>query len=301
VNGRIVPLRYALRNGDIVEIMTQPGHLPSKDWLTLVKTARARNKIKHVINASERLKAIEIGEKYLEKEARRLGVQLSKVTKDSLANVAGDYGYGKIEDLYAALGYGKFSARQVLQKLAPGQVLPDAPEGPKTVASQPEAAPAPAGVPRGPDGDAVIRVKGVDDLLVYRAKCCNPIRGEAIVGYVTRGKGVAVHSKVCSNVQNLMYDVERKIEVEWARSASDAFPVKIVVHTDDRPGMLAQLTSVLSDENTNIRSLEAKTETEMHGALVEMTVDVRDKKQLEKLVATMRRISGVRDVERLVN
>jgi len=301
VNGRIVPLRYALRNGDIVEIMTQPGHLPSKDWLTLVKTARARNKIKHVINASERLKAIEIGEKYLEKEARRLGVQLSKVTKESLVGVAGDYGYGKIEDLYAALGYGKYSARQVLQKLAPGQILPDAPDVPKAATAQPETAPAAAGAPRGPDGDAVIRVKGVDDLLVYRAKCCNPIRGEAIVGYVTRGKGVAVHSKVCSNVQNLMYDVERKIEVEWARSASDAFPVKIVVHTDDRPGMLAQLTSVLSDENTNIRSLEAKTETEMHGALVEMTVDVRDKKQLEKLVGTMRRISGVRDVERLLN
>ncbi len=121
VNGRIVPLRYSLRNGDIVEIMTQAGHLPSKDWLTLVKTARARNKIKHVINASERLKAIEIGEKYLEKEARRLGVALGKITKASLESVAGEYGYGKIEDLHAALGYGKFSARQVLQKLAPGQ------------------------------------------------------------------------------------------------------------------------------------------------------------------------------------
>jgi GTP pyrophosphokinase len=301
VNGRIVPLRYALRNGDIVEIMTQPGHQPSKDWLTLVKTARARNKIKHVINASERLKAIEIGEKYLEKEARRLCVQLSKVSKSDLESVAGDYGYGKIEDLYAGLGYGKFSARQVLQKVAPNQVLPETVEGSKGTSTQPETTPAPAGAPRGPDGDAVIRVKGVDELLVYRAKCCNPIRGEAIVGYVTRGKGVAVHSKLCSNVQNLMYDVERKIEVEWARSTADAFPVKIVVHTDDRPGMLAQLTSVLSGENTNIRSLEAKTETALDGARVEMIVDVRDKKQLEKLVGAMRRISGVRDVERQLN
>ena len=107
----------------------------------------------------------------------------------------------------------------------------------------------------------VIKVRGMDDLLVYRAKCCNPIRGEAIVGYVTRGKGVAVHSKLCPNVQSLMYDVERKIEVEWARAAEDAFPVRIVIHTDDRPGMLNQLTRVLSAENTNIRSLEAKTET----------------------------------------
>ncbi|MGA2592019.1 MAG: bifunctional (p)ppGpp synthetase/guanosine-3',5'-bis(diphosphate) 3'-pyrophosphohydrolase [Bryobacteraceae bacterium] len=298
VNGRIVPLRYALRNGDIVEILTQPGHQPSKDWLTLAKTARARNKIKHVINANERLKAIEIGEKYLEKEARRLGVALSRVSKGDLERVAGEYGYGKIEDLYAALGYGKFSARQVLQNLAPDQVLPEAAESSKP--SEPEAAPTPPGSARGPEGDAVIRVKGMDDLLVYRAKCCNPIRGEAIVGYVTRGKGVAVHSKACSNVQNLMYDVERKIEVEWARSTADAFPVKLVVHTDDRPGMLNQLTSVLSDESTNIRSLEAKTE-DVEGALVEMIVDVRDKKQLEKLVSAMRRLSGVRDVERLLN
>jgi GTP pyrophosphokinase len=298
VNGRIVPLRYALRNGDIVEILTQSGHQPSKDWLTLAKTARARNKIKHVINANERLKAIEIGEKYLEKEARRLGVALSRVSKGDLERVAGEYGYGKIEDLYAALGYGKFSARQVLQNLAPDQVLPDAAESSKP--AEPEAAPTPPGAARGPEGDAVIRVKGMDDLLVYRAKCCNPIRGEAIVGYVTRGKGVAVHSKACSNVQNLMYDVERKIEVEWARSTADAFPVKLVVHTDDRPGMLNQLTSVLSDESTNIRSLEAKTE-DVEGALVEMIVDVRDKKQLEKLVSAMRRLSGVRDVERLLN
>ncbi|HUJ20647.1 MAG TPA: bifunctional (p)ppGpp synthetase/guanosine-3',5'-bis(diphosphate) 3'-pyrophosphohydrolase [Bryobacteraceae bacterium] len=299
VNGRIVPLRYTLRNGDIVEILTQPGHQPSKDWLAVVKTSRARNKIKHVINANERTKAIEIGQKYLEKEARRLGVQLSKVARADLEKAAADYGVSKIEDLYAALGYGKFSARQALQKLAPQQFREEQLELPKPGAAEPAPAPVP---PSGPqDGDAVIRVKGVDDLLVYRAKCCNPIRGEAIVGYVTRGKGIAVHSKMCPNVQNLLYDVERKIEVEWARNTSDAFPVKIVVHTDDRPGLLAQITSILSTENMNIRSLEARTEVNAaDGALIEMTVDVRDKKQLEKLVAAMRRISGIRDVERLL-
>jgi guanosine-3',5'-bis(diphosphate) 3'-pyrophosphohydrolase len=294
VNGRIVPLRSSLRNGDIVEIMTQPGHEPSKDWLAFVKTSRARNKIKHVINASERLKAIDIGQKYLDKEARRLGVSLGKVGKADLEACASDYGYSKMEDLYAALGYGKFSARQVLGKLAPG-----------IVKDEPEPAPPPSGpstMPGKPnDADAVIKVRGIDDLLVYRAKCCNPIRGEVIVGYVTRGKGVAVHSKMCPNVQNLMYDVERKIEVEWARAAEDAFPVRIIIHTDDRPGMLNQLTSVLADEDSNIRSLEAKTEVDQDGGIVEMTVDVRDKKQLEKLVSAMRRISGVRDVERLFN
>jgi GTP pyrophosphokinase len=300
VNGRIVPLRSSLRNGDIVEIMTQAGHEPSKDWLAFVRTTRARNKIKHVINASERLKAIEIGEKYLEKESRRLGVQINKVARAELENVAAEYGYSKMEDLYAALGYGRFSARQVLSKIAPG-VVKDEPEekaAPEPLAGAPAAPPMP-GRPR--DGDGVIKVRGMDDLLVYRAKCCNPIRGEAIVGYVTRGKGVAVHSRMCPNVQNLMYDVERKIEVEWARAAEDAFPVRIVVHTDDRPGMLMQLTSVLSDENSNIRSLEAKTDVDHDGGIVEMTVDVRDKKQLEKLVAAMRRLSGVRDVERQFN
>jgi len=305
VNGRIVPLRSTLRNGDIVEIMTQSGHEPSKDWLAFVKTSRARNKIKHVINASERLKAIDIGQKYLEKEARRLGVQMGRVARAELENVASEYGYSKMEDLYAALGYGRFSARQVLSKVAPGvvqDVVKDDVEAPGPGAGA--SAPQPAGAPmpgRPHDGDSVIKVRGMDDLMVYRAKCCNPIRGEAIVGYVTRGKGVAVHSRMCPNVQSLMYDVERKIEVEWARAAEDAFPVRIVIHTDDRPGMLMQLTSVLSDENSNIRSLEAKTETDHDGGIVEMTVDVRDKKQLEKLVAAMRRISGVRDVERLFN
>jgi len=299
VNSRIVPLRSSLRNGDIVEIMTQPGHEPSKDWLAFVKTSRARNEIKHLINANERVKAIDIGQKYLDKEARRLGVQMSKITKADMERVAGEYGVGKMEDLHAALGYGKYSARQVLSKLAPGQVKEEAPEPAKPAPGTegPGTAPMPG---RPVDGEGVIKVRGLDDLMVYRAKCCNPIRGEAIVGYVTRGKGVAVHSRMCPNVQSLMYDVERKIEVEWARAADDSFPVRIVIHTDDRPGMLNQLTGVLSDEHTNIRSLEAKGATDHDGGVVDITVDVRDKKQLEKLVNTMRRISGVRDVERLL-
>jgi guanosine-3',5'-bis(diphosphate) 3'-pyrophosphohydrolase len=271
--------------------------VPSKDWLAFVKTARARNKIKHVINASERIKAIDIGQKYLEKEARRFGVQLGKIGKGELEKVAAAYGYSKAEDLYAALGYGRYSARQILSKIAPEIVDEEAPDSKPALE-----VPVPSGAPgRQHDGDAVVKVRGVDDLMVYRAKCCNPIHGEAIVGYVTRGKGVAVHSKMCPNVQNLMYDAERKIEVEWARAADDSFPVRIAVHTDDRPGMLNQLTSALFNESANIRSLEAKTNLDHDGALVEMTVDVRDKKQLEKLVAAMRRISGVRDVERLLH
>jgi GTP diphosphokinase / guanosine-3',5'-bis(diphosphate) 3'-diphosphatase len=292
VNNRIVPLKYTLRNGDVIEILTQPNHAPNKDWLALVKTSRARNKIRTVINANERAKAIEIGQKYLEKEARRIGAQVGKLAKADIERVAAEYGFAKMEDLYAALGYGKFSPRKILQKLAPGAVDPE-PEQP--LKPQPSL-PMP-GAPAAP-GDLVIKVKGMDDLMVYRAKCCNPIRGEAIVGYVTRGKGVAVHSTHCSNVTNLMYEVERRIDVEWARAAEESFPVKIVVHTNDRPGMLSELTSVLFHESSNIRSLEAK-QTETEGAVVDMTVDVRDKKQLERIVAAMRRISGIRDIERI--
>ena len=296
VNGRIVPLKYNLKNGDVVEILTQTGHMPSKDWLGLIKTPRARNKIKHVINATEHAKAIEIGEKYLEREARRLGVQMARVTKADLERVAADYGCAKVEDLYAALGYGKFSARQALQKLAPEAIAQLPLEGTK-----PTPAPTPPGAPgSGEKGDLVIKVKGVDDLLVYRAKCCNPIRGEGIVGYVTRGKGIAVHSTNCSNVQNLMYEVERKIDVEWARAVTETFPVRVVVHTDDRPGMLNQLTSVLANEQSNIRSLEASSDDKRgDGAIIDMTVEIRDKKQLERVAAAIRRISGVRDVERM--
>jgi GTP pyrophosphokinase len=294
VNGRIVPLKYNLKNGDVVEILTQSGHLPSKDWLAIVKTSKARNKIKHVINTTERAKAIEIGQKYLEREARRAGVQLSRITKADLERVASDYGCGKMEDLHAALGYGKFSARQVLQKLLPDQMEVPLVEAPKPAAqaagTQPSALP----------GDLVIKVKGCDDLLVYRAKCCNPIRGEGIVGYVTRGKGIAVHSMNCPNVQNLMYEVERKIDVEWARAATETFPVKVMIYTDDRPGMLNQLTSVLFAEQSNIRSLEASADNKRggDGAVIDMTIEIRDKKQLERVVNAIRRISGVRDVER---
>jgi GTP diphosphokinase / guanosine-3',5'-bis(diphosphate) 3'-diphosphatase len=296
VNGRIVQLKYALRNGDVVEIQTQNGHLPSKDWLAIVKTSRARNKIKHVINTTERAKAIEIGEKYLEREARRLGVSMTRLAKGQFEAVASDYGCSKMEDLYAALGYGKFSARQVLQKLAPSQVLPEAPE--PVAPTAPRRVP---GVGSQDDKDLVIKVKGMDDLLVYRAKCCNPIRGEAIVGYVTRGKGVAVHAVSCTNVQSLLYEVERKIDVEWAREAEQSFPVKLLVYTEDRPGMLNQLTSVLANEATNIRTLEARSDDGRggEGAIVDMTVEIKDKRQLERVVSALRRISGVRDIERV--
>jgi GTP pyrophosphokinase len=297
VNGSMRPLKTTLRNGDVVEILTQAGHQPSRDWLAVVKTARARNKIRHVINAVERAKAVEIGQKSLEKEARRRGVSLGRISNDDLASVASEYGVSKTEDLYAALGFGRFSARQVLQKVAPeAPTPPEAPESPTMPSKLPAGAPA-------PDGDLTIHVKGADDVLVYRAKCCNPVRGEQIVGYITRGKGVAVHSAQCPNVQNLMYEPERKIAVEWARSVNDPLPVKVVIYTDDRPGILHQLTSILSAESSNIRTLEARGDEKRtdNSAIIDITMDVRDKKQLERVIAGFRRIPGVRDIERAQN
>jgi GTP pyrophosphokinase len=303
VNGSIKPLKTTLKNGDVVEILTQANHQPSRDWLAVVKTSRARNKIRHIINTVERAKAVEIGQKSLEKEARRMGVSLGRVSTDDLASVASEYGVGKTEDLYAALGFGKFSARQVLQKVAPDEVENEPPPAPPPVLRQPG--------PQGPgyqghgsplgDGDLTIHVKGADDVLVYRAKCCNPVRGEQIVGYITRGKGVAVHSAQCPNVQKLMYESERKITVEWARTASDPLPVKVIIYTDDRPGILHQLTSILSSESSNIRTLEARADENRtdESAVIDITMDVRDKKQLERVINAFRRIPGVRDIERM--
>lgn len=289
VNGRIVPLRTTLRNGDVVEILTQSQHKPSKDWLSLVKTSRARQKIRQIINVSERERAVEIGQKAMEREARRLGIVLSRVPHDDMDRVAGEYGVSKLEDLHAALGYGKYSARQVLQKLVP-----------ETAPAEEKEAPRP--VPLPDTGDLVIRVSGMSDLMVYRAKCCNPIRGEGIVGYITRGKGVGVHSVNCPNVVNLLYESERKVDVEWARAGSDSFTVKIVVYSEDKPGILNQLTTILTHENSNIRSLEARTDdrrSHTDCAIVDMTIEIRDKKQLERISASMRRVPGVRDVERV--
>ncbi len=297
INGSIKPLKSTLRNGDVVEIMTQPGHQPSRDWLAVVKTSRARNRIKHVINAAERVKAVEIGQKSLEKEARRLGVSLGRISPDDLASAASDYGVSKTEDLYAALGFGKFSARQLLQKIAPDEVQ----EEPAVEPSPPRTEPTHPSSPL-VYGDLTIHVKGANDVLVYRAKCCNPIRGERIVGYITRGKGVAVHSQLCPNVQSLMYESERKVDVEWARSGSDPLPVKVVIYTDDRPGILHQLTSILSAESSNIRTLEARGDHSRtdESAIVDILMDVKDKKQLERVINAFRRVPGVRDIERVL-
>ena len=296
VNGRMVPLRHKLHSGDIVEILTQPGHKPSRDWLSLVKSSRARNKIKHWLNIHQRERAIEIGRKLMEKEARKYRVALKELKDEELQRIASDYGLGRPDDLMAGIGYGKFSARQVLGKLAPTGAAAAA-EGEETKES-------PSGISSvvrrvfGGDNNA-LTVKGQGDLLVYRARCCNPIRGEAIVGYVTRGKGVAVHAISCPNVVNLMYEPERRIEVAWAKdeAAPSAYPVKLTVFCDDRYGMLKQITGVIGDAKSNIRNIEARTANSQ--AVVDIVLDITDLKHLENIILGLRKIPGVRDVQRL--
>jgi guanosine-3',5'-bis(diphosphate) 3'-pyrophosphohydrolase len=290
VNGRIVPLKYKLRNGDIVEITTQANHAPSRDWLALVKTSRARNKIKHWINVTQRQQAVEIGKKLLEKEARKYDVVLKKIAEEDYQRVAREYGCTQADDLYASLGYGKFAARQVLAKLSPSVSLEtEQPSRLMTAAKQ----------VLGLAHDLAIQVHGLDDLMVYRAKCCNPIRGEEIIGYVTRGKGIAVHSKSCPNVQNLMYDADRRIEVEWAGPKYSLYPVKLTLFTADRQGLLADVTSVISGVHSNIQNIEARTGNNQ--AFIDVTLDIVDVAHLEKIVSSLRKIEGVYEVERVMH
>jgi guanosine-3',5'-bis(diphosphate) 3'-pyrophosphohydrolase len=299
VNGRIVPLRYKLRSGDIVEILTQTGHTPSRDWLGIVKSSRARQKIKHWLNVHQRERAIEIGRKLLEKEARKYRLAFKELKDSELTKIAGEYGVARPDDLMAGIGYGKYSARSILAKLLPAGTA----ETPGEDGTQ-QSGGFSSVVKRVFGGDtSAIKVRGHDDLLVYRARCCNPIRGEEIVGYVTRGKGVAVHSKTCPNVENLMYEPERRIAVEWGAKepkiggAIPSYPVKLTVFGDDRAGMLKQITSVISDDNTNIRNIEARGVDSY--ATIDVVLEVNDVSHLNRIVTGLRKIPGVRDVQRV--
>jgi GTP pyrophosphokinase len=305
VNGRMVPLRTKLRTGDIVEIVTQKDHKPSRDWLSFVKSPRARNKIKHWLNEDQRIRAVEIGRKLLEREAKKFKVPLSQIADQDLSRIANEYGVATAADLLATLGQGKHTAHQVLNKLAPGFATQGDAE------AVPEAKPAGAGGPAMSEavrklhltGSDSLQVEGQNDLLVYRARCCNPIRGEEIIGYVTRGKGVAVHARSCSNVQNLLYESDRRIAVEWSRVGDEnagrpqRYPVKITVFCDDRTGMLKEMTAIISDDNTNIRGVEIKRE-ENGEAIVEFVVEAEDLHHLNRMVLGLRRVAGVRAVQR---
>ncbi|HWX25240.1 MAG TPA: ACT domain-containing protein, partial [Vicinamibacteria bacterium] len=196
----------------------------------------------------------------------------------------------RMEDLFAAVGYGKISMRQVLTHLVPAEKL-DAPL-PEKARPLTDAVKRILRVP-----EERITVKGTGDLLIYRAKCCNPIMGEPIVGYITRGKGVSVHSQNCTNVKNLMYDPERRIAVAWEKGGEDSFEVRIAVEVEDRPGLLAAITAIVAGTKTDIRNAEARTFDD-HTAAIELTLRIQDLKHLERVVKSIRGLSGVIDVER---
>jgi guanosine-3',5'-bis(diphosphate) 3'-pyrophosphohydrolase len=207
-------------------------------------------------------------------------------------------------DLLATLGQGKNTARHVLNKLSPGSTnLQNAEPTPETKPGSGESAMSDAVRKLHLTGSDSLQVEGQNDLLVYRARCCNPIRGEEIIGYVTRGKGVAVHARSCPNVQNLLYESDRRISVEWSRVGDEIagrrqrYPVKITVFCDDRAGMLKELTAVISDDNTNIRGVEIRQDPSGE-AIVEFVVEAEDMHHLNRMVLGLRRVAGVRAVQR---
>ena len=292
VNGQMVSLRHEVVSGDVVEILTQKGHKPSRDWLSFVKSSHAKSKIRHFINTQEREEATEMGKRLLENESRNFPKGIKKIPAEDLQKLCAEYGLSKLDDLYAAVGFGKYSARQVLSRYfgEPGKEAEKTTEDTqptlvKTVKRM-------LGM-----GEAPLIVKGYDDLLVFRAKCCNPIPGDDIIGYVTRGRGVAVHTRTCPNVQNLLYQTERRIAVAWGGERTATFPVDLQVRARDRAGLLAEITAVISDAGSNIRMLESRPDRQ--NARIDASLEISDKPQLETILSNIRRINGVFGVERI--
>jgi GTP pyrophosphokinase len=250
---------------------------------------------------------IEVGRKLLEREARKFKVPMARLDDADLVRIAGDYGLATATDLMATIGFGKHSARQILNKIAPGVVTASTTGSPaeaeSTEPKTAEAAMSDAVKKLHLTGSDSLQVEGQNDLLVYRARCCNPIRGEEIIGYVTRGKGVAVHARSCPNVTNLLYESDRRIEVEWARTGTEKagqaqrYPVRITIFCDDRSGMLKEMTAIISNDDTNIRAVETR-DGENGEAIVEFIVDAEDLRHLNRMVLGLRRLPGVRDVQR---
>jgi len=293
VNGRIVPLKYRLNNGEIVEILTASDGHPSRDWLSIVKTSRARSAIRRWLNQRRREEAVELGRKLLEKELRKHKLSFKKY-EGGLESAAKQFSLARVDDLYASIGYGKISARQVANRLEPELVHGEVTEqGESTFSSVVRK------VFR--RSDSPIQVKGHDDLLVYRARCCNPIKGEDVVGYVTVGRGISVHSATCPNLQRMLMNPERKVEVCWTTDGDGTkYPVRLSIHTEDRTGVLADITATVSNVKTNILDARARVLDGGDG-LIEITVEVSDTSHLEKIIGYLKRIGGVRDIERLTS
>jgi guanosine-3',5'-bis(diphosphate) 3'-pyrophosphohydrolase len=292
INGRLVPLRTPMGNGDIVEILTLPAAHPSRDWLALAKTSRARGKIRAWLNANERAKSVALGRELLEKELRRYRLSPKAMMEgEQAAEALKKLGYAQMDDFLAAIGYGKVTPHSLVAAALPPDQL-----HPKTEGVVARAVKKALGI-----GERRVKVRGLDEMMVTLARCCNPVRGEEIVGYITRGKGVSVHSLLCPNVRSLMFDPERRIDVEWDTDgvAGTLFDVKLALDVQDRQGLLAKIVSAIADEKANIRNVDAKT-FEGNDARVSIVMAVTDRAQMDRVIARVRKLEGVRDVARML-
>jgi GTP pyrophosphokinase len=294
VNGKLVPLRYKLKNGDTIEILTSPQAHPSKDWLTFVKTSRAQARIRQYLRQIEHRRSIEIGREVAEREFRRFGLTLNKVLKGGeLEKAAHTLGYRVADDVLAAVGYGKISPAQLLQQMLPADKLAE---------PAPPADPAPTSrlteifrkVARRPvEG---VRINGIDDVLVRYGRCCNPVPGDAIVGFITRGRGVTVHTVACDKI--LGVDQERRVDVAWDVKGEFKRQISLRVISTDRPGILAKISQTFSEAGVNISQASCRT-TPGERAVNEFEVTIGDLKQLNSVMRNIGRIEGVQSVQRV--
>lgn len=291
VNGKLVPLRTKLQSGDMVEIVTNPNRHPSRDWLAYVVTARAKSKIRHWLATEQKRRSIEIGRRLLERELKRYRLNPKKSLEGpAMVDLLHQEGLSSLDELISRIGFGKLATRTVLERLSGVQELPEPPVPSRLRQAVDRFLPNLGGT--GP-----IVVKGHGDLLAFMAKCCSPLPGEPITGYVTRGRGVSVHSTECPNVRNLLYHPEREIEVQWARQVDGVFGTTLFIETRDGKGMLAKLTKVVAEVESNITHIEARGK-EDGNFQIEMGIEVQDRKHLEKIVAGLRKTTGVLEVNR---
>ena len=291
VNGKIVPLRYELRSGDTIEIMTSPNQKPSKDWLKFVKTARAKTKIRQWFTIEEREKSINLGKEILEKEFRKYDLQQAKLIKTGdLAKVANEFSYQGVDDLIAAVGYGKVTANQIIGKILPQERL----EQQREEHEEGRLKGLIKKITRAPK-DALL-IKGIDNVMVRYAGCCNPLPGDRVVGFITRGRGVTIHAADCQNAMD--DDPNRKVEVEWDSTKGYSYPVRIQIYSDDKKGLLAEISNSISANEANIRNARVDT-TEDKKAISTFEVEIRDLNHLKKVIRALEKIKGVQRAERV--
>ncbi len=290
VNNRIVPLNQQLQSGEKVEILTSPTHIPSRDWLNFVKTSRAKTKIRQWIKTEQREQSVTLGKTICEKDFRKFNLNFSKLLKsEDLARVANDFSFHEVDDLLAAVGYGKISSNQIIGRLVPSERLEE-----EKVREETRLARFIKRVTKKPQ-DAII-VKGVGDVMIRFAGCCDPLPGDKVVGYITRGRGVTIHTANCSSVLNS--DSERRIEVEWDFDKDYSHPVRIRVISSNRKGLLADISTSITSNGANIANAQVTTTGEDR-AIGTFQIEIQDLKHLRRVTNSLEKIKGVLHVERL--